>query len=119
MHLLTAYRLSNFFYAGSLTIPFQGLIQGNSIVSPRFMLITILLIRCLCNKELAHLSESLISKTIYYLAGLIFTNDSEFNIMNIRNESIMDIINRALQVLTIWQRNLTFTRGQLELQKCY
>jgi len=39
--------------------------------------------------------------------------------MNNGEESIIDIVNRVQQVLTTWQRNLAFTRGQLKLQKCY
>ena len=39
--------------------------------------------------------------------------------MNNGEESIIDIVNRVQQVLTTWQRNLAFTRGQLKFQKCY
>ena len=59
------------------------------------------MIRCLYNKELVYLLESPVSKTIYYLARLIFVNNLEFNNMNNGEESIIDIVNRAQKVL-IW-----------------
>ena len=64
------------------------------------MLITILLIRYLYSKGLVYPLESPITKAIYHLTGLIFFNDLEFNIMNNREESTINIINRAQQVLT-------------------
>ena len=69
MYLLMAHRLSTSFHVDSSSTFFQGLIQGNSAASPRFILIDILLIRCLCNKGLVHLSVSPISKAICHLAG--------------------------------------------------
>ena len=119
MYLMISYGTSDSFCTETEERPFQGLIQGNSAVSPGFILITILLIRCLYNKRLVHSLESPISKAMYYLASLTFVNDSEFNIMNNGEESIIDITNRAQLVLTIYQRNLIFTRGQLKLQTCY
>ena len=95
MFLLVASRLSTSFCTRSMSTPFQGLIQGNSTASPRFILIAILLIRYLYNKGLVYPSESLISKVIYHLAKLIFIDDSEFNIMNNGEESILNIANRA------------------------
>ena len=76
-------------------MPFQDLIWGNGIVLPGFMLIVILLIRCFYNKGLVYPLEYPISKVIYHLAGLIFINDSKFNIMNNREEFTIVIMNRA------------------------
>ena len=87
MYLLTSYGISSSFYTGSAKNPFQGLIQGNSAVSPGFLLITVLLIRSLYQAKIIKESTLSISKIIYQLAGQIFIDDSDFNIMNTGNES--------------------------------
>ena len=82
MYLLTTHGLSDTYYTGSLSQPFQGLIQGNGTASPSFMLIVILLIRSLYFADLVPTASSPISHCIYHLAGQIFVDDSDFNIMN-------------------------------------
>ena len=72
------------------------------------MLIAIMLIRVLCKKNLIPPSESLLSKTIYHLAGMIFVDDSELNIMNKGEESIEQVVSRRQEILTTWQQSLNF-----------
>ena len=100
MCLLTAHGISFTFYTGTYLNPFQGLIQGNGVASPGFLIIVVLLIRSSCNKNLIPPSTSPIFKVIYYLAGQIFINNSDFNIMNTGDEAEAIIVNRAQQVLT-------------------
>ena len=95
-----AYSMSSTFYTGTLLNPFQGLIQGNRAASLGFLIIAVLLIQSLYNKNLISPSTSPISKVIYYLTGLIFVDDLEFNIMNSGDESEIRIVNYAQQVLT-------------------
>ena len=99
MYLLTAHRLSDTYYIGYLLQPFQGLIQGNCTVSPSFMLIAILLIRSLYYVDLISASSSPISHCIYHLAGQIFIDDSDFNIMNQGREDEQQIVRRAQIIL--------------------
>ena len=71
------------------------MIQGNSIVSPGFVLIVIMLIRDLEKAGLSLFTTSLITKFIYQLAGQIFVDDSDFNIMNTGIESEAEVVTRA------------------------
>ena len=86
MFLLTSYRLSQNFYTRD-QIGFQGLIQGNGVASPRFLLIVIILIRYLYYQSLIPTSILPIINNIFELARQIFVDDSDFNIMNIGVES--------------------------------
>ena len=51
-----AYSISDNFYSGSQTHPFQGMIQGNGVVSPEWILIVIILILYIYQQDLAPLS---------------------------------------------------------------
>ena len=82
MYLLTTHGLSDTYYMGSISQPFQGLIQGSGAFSPSFMLIAILLIRSLYFADLVPAASSPISHCVYHLVHQIFINDSDFNIMN-------------------------------------
>ena len=101
MYLLTAYRISETFYTGSDSHPFQGLIQGNGAASLGFLLMTVMLIRSLYSANLIPKSTSLISQCMYYLAGQIFIDDSNFNIMNKSREDELTIVKRGQQVLKV------------------
>ena len=67
---------------------------------PSFILVAILLIRSIYKSNLVSAIEFPITKALYYLAGFIFVDNLEFNIMNQGNESVQDIIERAQKVLT-------------------
>ena len=99
MYLITSYGILESFYTGIENKPFQGLIQGNRVVSPGFLLIVVLLIRALYKANLIPPSESMISKAIYYLAGQIFVDNSDFNIMNNGMEDKEAIVRRAQAIL--------------------
>ena len=60
-----------------------------------FLLIAVLLVRVLYRANLIPQSESPISKVIYYLAGQIFVDNLDFNIMNNRDEDEEAIVRRA------------------------
>jgi len=60
MYLLTTYRIFNNFYIGITDYPSQRLIKNNETILPRFMLITIILIRGLYQANL-HLKVYLLS----------------------------------------------------------
>ena len=92
---MTLFGISDSFYTGISKESFQGLIQGNGVASSGFLLIIVLLIRALYHTNLIPPSESLILKTIYYLAGQIFIDDSDFTIMNSDREDIDSIVSRA------------------------
>ena len=64
------------------------------------MFIASMLIRRLYQKNLVPASFSLISRMIYYLAGQIFIDNSDFNIMNNEEEDEYTIIKKAQSVLT-------------------
>ena len=68
MYLMIVYGLSNNFYSGQV-LPFQGLIQGNGAISPRFLLIAIILIRYLYYKKLIPESVLPITNKIFTLVG--------------------------------------------------
>ena len=93
VYLLTAYGLFSSFYTSTDLNLFQGLIQGNGIASPGFLIITVLLIQSLYNTNLIPPSTSPISKVIYYLAGQIFVDNPNFNIMNAGDEAEAIIVN--------------------------
>ena len=111
IHLIIAYSLSNIFYSGSQLNLFQGLIQGNGSASPGFLLIAIILIRSLYSVNLISHSISLISHCIYQLAGQIFMDDSDFNVMNKGNEDAKTIVERSQKILQVWYQNLQITCG--------
>ena len=69
MYLMIYYEISKSFYIRTESKPFQGLIQGNRVALPGFLLIIVLLIRALYRANLIPLSELLIFKAIYYLVG--------------------------------------------------
>ena len=73
------------------------------------MLIAIMFMRVLHKKNLIPPSESPLSKTIYHLAGMIFVDDSELNIMNKGEESIEQVVTRGHEMLTTWQQSLYFS----------
>ena len=96
---MTSYSVSDSFYTRTKERPFQGLIQGNGTILPGFLLIAVFLIRALYRANLIPLSESPISKVIYYLAGQIFVDDSDFNTMNNGKEDKEMIIKRTQDTL--------------------
>ena len=102
MYLMIAYGISSTYYTGSDHQPFQGLVQGNGAAFPGFLLITILLIRSLYSTNLITHSNAPISKVIYQLAGQIFVDDLDFNVMNTGYEDENEIIQRAQRILTTW-----------------
>ena len=95
MYLITFYGISKSFYTDTNDKLSQGLIQGNRVVLPGFLLIAILFIRSLYQANLILPSESLILKAIYYLAEQIFINNLNFNIMNNGKEDEESIIRHA------------------------
>ena len=111
IHLLTAHRLSEQFYTGTTSKSFQSLIQENGAASPGFLLIAIILIRELYQANLIPPSTSLILQYIYYLAGQIFIDDSDLNVMNKGKELAQEIIRRAQQILNNWHTNLQIMGG--------
>jgi len=65
MYLIMAFKISDTFYARNEQQWFQGLIQGNSTASSRFLLIVIILVQSLYSKGLINDSVTLISKMIF------------------------------------------------------
>ena len=92
---MIAFSTSDIFYAGNEQQWFQGLIQGNGIASPGFLLIAIILVQSSYSKGLINDSIILISKIIFRLAGQIFADDTNLNIINKGNESEREILNKA------------------------
>ena len=80
---------------GSASKLFQELIQENRAASPGFLLIVVMLIRGLYKVDLIPPSTLPISKYIYHLAGQIFVNNLDFNIMNSSKELTNKIITRC------------------------
>ena len=65
MYLITVFGTSDTFYARNKQQWFQGLIQGNGVVSSGFLLIVIILVRSLYSKGLINDSVISISKIIF------------------------------------------------------
>ena len=95
MYLLISYGLSDSFYVRDKNQWFQGLIQGNGAAFPRFLLIAIMLVQSLYLKGLVIEMVTLISQMVFKLAGQIFVDDTNLNIVNKGNELVEDILERA------------------------
>ena len=85
IYLLTSYRILSEYYKGE-NYAFQKLIQVNSAALLEFILIVIMLIQYLYYKELISNTYTLIINKIFYLAGQIFIDNLDFNIINNRIE---------------------------------
>ena len=87
MCLLTAHGMPFSFCTGAHLNPFQGLIQGSGAVSPGFLIIAVLLIRSLHHANLIPPSTFPTSKVTHHLAGQSFADDSDFIIVDDRDEA--------------------------------
>ena len=115
MCLITAFGISDNFYVDSEGYLFQEFIQGNRAAASSFLLITVILVWALYQRNLIMLAVLPISKVISYLAGQIFIDNTNLNIINKRNEDINQIVERVQSMLTLWHWILEYTGGQLKL----
>ena len=99
---MTAYGVSETFYLDNKKQWFRGLMQDNGAVSPGFLIIAIMLVRSLYSKGLVMDSVTPISQVIFTLAGQIFVDDTDLNMINKENENVEEIMFRAQQTLDQW-----------------
>ena len=118
MHLMIAYGLSINFFSGQ-DLPFQGLMQGNGAASLGFLLIAIILFKCLHHKKLISESMLPITNRMHSLAGKFFVDDSECSVTSKGNESELQIASRSQKSLGTWHGGLQFAGGELKLKTCY
>ena len=115
MYLYTAYRISSSYYIGTSSKPFQGGIQGNSVVLVAWFILSIFLVRFLYLHKLVLSHTTPISLISYTLASLLYVDDTDVFIRNLGSKSISDISSRAQKTLDLWRFALHLTSGDLKL----
>lgn len=93
--------------------------QGDGAASPGFLLIAIILVRSLYSRGLTADMITPILRVVFKLAGQIFVDDADLNIMNNGCESEEAVLDWAQRILDTWHKNFQHTGGDLKAHKCY
>ena len=92
MHLKTSYEVSASTYSGTTSTPFQGAVQGSGAAPVIWLMIIVMLVRCLCAICLVSENCTPISGVVFQLVALICVDDTDLNVLNLNQKSTLEVI---------------------------
>ena len=118
MCLCTIFGVSSTFYI-SEDMPFQGLVQGNSTDPALWLIISMLLIRCLYNQKLVTSITSPISKLNQFIVDILHADDADLHVFNSGSDNTHDVFLKAQRLLNAGHEVLKLIIGDLKFAKFY
>ena len=101
IHLRTAFGVSSFFYA-SEGQPFQGAVQGNGAAPVLWLIISIFLIRYLCQQKVVTRFSSPILNIRQLFAALMHVDGTDLYVFNDGTSDVSAVVHRAQNLLDAW-----------------
>ena len=119
-HVRTAYGDSNSYYAGSEEEPLQGGEQGNPASPPMWTAIIIIFVQILATYAPGANIMASISLIAVVFTAILYVDDTDLFIVgeNIK-EAPARVLERAKEVVHVWDRSIWATGGVLRPEKCY
>ena len=119
MYLKTAFGLSETYYSGEDGRPFQGVVQGNGVAPPLWLIITIFLARYLCQKKVVTQLVTSLSGLVVPLVALLHIDGTGLCVFNSGCDSTKEVVQKAQNLLTTWYKVLKVIGGSLKISKFY
>ena len=118
MHLQTTFGVSASSYSGSVLTPFQEAVKGNRIAPFLWIMISIISIWYVYLLGLVSKNYTPISGIIFHLTALIYVDDTDLNVLKLKQKSTLEAIWESRSLLIASQFSLEVSGGELKLEKC-
>lgn len=119
-HVRTAYGDSDSFYTGETDNPLQGGGQGNPASPPMWTAITIVVVKILSMYAPGVNIVSSLSLVTLVFTAISYVDDTDlFVVGNTPNEKPESVLQRAKEIIKVWDQSIWATGGVLRPEKCY